>query len=242
MTTACQHCPLRKCDAFQNISNEDLAFIARFKVGELKVEAGTPILMEGSNAPQLYTALHGMGIRYKTLPSGDRQVINFVFPGDFVGLQAGVMGEMSHSVEASTAMTLCVFDRKALWSFFKDKPERAFDITWLAAIEEHFLGETLLTVGQRDALSAVAWALVKLLLRGRSVGLARNDRLPLPFRQQDLADALGLSLVHTNKTLRKLRVKQLASWADGVLQVNDLAALAALGQTSIAPIPKRPLI
>lgn len=206
------------------------------------VDAGTPVLMEGSNTPQLYTALRGMGLRHKTLPNGERQVINFIFPGDFIGLQAGIMGEMHHSIEATTAMTLCVFDRKEFFNFFKSNPTRGFDITWLAAVEEHFLGDTLATVGQRDAMEAIAWALFKLFQRGQALSLVRQARMPLPFRQQDLADALGLSLVHTNKTLAKLRDRQLAAWSNGVLQINDLEKLAKVAQTEYAPLPVRPFL
>jgi CRP-like cAMP-binding protein len=243
MTIDCGECPLRKSGAFSEFSASELAFMRRFKSGELKVDAGTPILLEGSNAPQVYTVLRGMGLRSKLTACGRRQVINFVFPGDFVGLQAGVMGEMAHSVEASTAMTLCVFDRKTLWQIFRDQPERAFDLTWLAAIEEHFLGEALLTLGQRDALQSVAWALHRVFLRGEALGLARDGTMPLPYRQQDLADALGLSLVHTNKTLGRLRDRQLATWSDGVLRLHDRVALADLGMVDDGDAPpKRPLI
>ncbi|MCR8825502.1 Crp/Fnr family transcriptional regulator [Photobacterium sp. TY 1-4] len=213
-----------------------------FKVGELEVDAGTTLLMEGSNSPQLYTALRGMGLRYKTLENGNRQVTNFVFPGDFIGLQAGIMGEMQHSVEASSSMTLCVFDRSELWSFFRNSPERAFDLTWMAAAEEHFLGEALASVGQRTAFEAIAWALCKIMLRGQGLGLAKDRVMPMPFRQQDLADALGLSLVHTNKTLSKLRNRQLANWGDDMLIVNDLGALADAAGMTLEPPMKRPIM
>ena len=86
MTTQCRYCPLQRKDAFIPMSKEELSFMEKFKSGELTVEPGTPILLEGSNAPQLYTALTGMGIRDKTLENGNRQVISFVFPGDFIGL------------------------------------------------------------------------------------------------------------------------------------------------------------
>jgi CRP-like cAMP-binding protein len=98
------------------------------------------------------------------------KVINFVFPGDFMGLQAGMLGEMGHSVEARTHMRMCVFNRSDFWTFFRSNPSRAFDITWLAAIEEHFLGETLATVGQRTALQAVSWAMLKFFERGNGAG------------------------------------------------------------------------
>lgn len=230
MTTKCAQCPLRKFDLFEDKSADDLREMENFKKGELNVSAGTTLLMEGSNSPQLYTALKGMGLRYKTLPNGRRQVVNFVFPGDFIGLQAALMSEMQHSVVAATDMTLGVFDRNEFWTFFRNHPDRAFDITWLAAVEEHFLGDALVSVGQRTALERVAWALLRLHSRGRALGLTKGSEMPLPFRQQDLSDAMGLSLVHTNKTLAKLRDQQIAAWREGCLSVMDEARLADVAQ------------
>lgn len=242
MTTKCQNCPIHRKKLFKTMTPEELAFMQRFKVGELTVDPGTPILMEGSNAPQLFTALSGMGIRDTSISNGERQVISFVFPGDFIGLQAGILGEMSHSVEARTHMRLCVFDRSEFWNFFKSHPARGFDITWLAAVEEHFLGETLATVGQRNAIEAIAWALVKVFQRGQALDMVINNEMEFPFTQRDLADALGLSLVHTNKTLSKLKDRQLASWNNGILRVNDLEALAEVGVTSTDAPKPRPLM
>ncbi|MGC3938174.1 Crp/Fnr family transcriptional regulator [Roseobacter sp. EG26] len=242
MVTDCKACPLRRQSFFDDMTQDELEKTQRFKSGELSVDPGTPILMEGSNAPQLYTALRGMGLRYKTLPDGRRQVVNFIFPGDFIGLQAGMLGEMGHSVEATTNMTLCVFDRGDFFDFFRSSTSRAFDITWLAATEEHFLGDTLTTVGQRDALSAVAWALVRMFQRGDALGMVQNGTMPFPFKQQDIADALGLSLVHTNKTLARLRERQLAVWADRELKIHDLGELASVAQLELETLRTRPLI
>ncbi|MEM9638649.1 MAG: Crp/Fnr family transcriptional regulator [Pseudomonadota bacterium] len=242
MVTACTSCPLRKQSFFQDMTQDELEKTQRFKSGELSVDPGTPILMEGTNAPQLYTALRGMGLRYKTLPDGSRQVINLIFPGDFIGLQAGVLGEMGHSVEATTHMTFCVFDRSDFFDFFRNSTARAFDITWLAATEEHFLGDTLTTVGQRDALSALAWALVRIFQRADALGMVQNGTMPFPYKQQDMADALGLSLVHTNKTLARLRDRQLAVWDDKTLKIHDMAELAAVADMELEETSPRPLI
>lgn len=242
MGVKCTNCPLRKRDYFVEMTEAEVQFMLQFKAGELAVEPGTQILMEGSNSPQLYTVLEGMGTRYKTLADGRRQVINFLFPGDFIGLQAGVMGEMKHSVEARTKMVLCVFNRGDIWNVFKSHPDRSFDLTWIAAVEEHFLGETLITVGQRDAGQRVAWALLRIHYRLRAVGLEQGGTVPLAFRQQDLADALGLSLVHTNKTLARLRERKLASWVNGNLSIFDRKALAEYAGTPPEPLERRPLI
>ncbi|MBE3638408.1 Crp/Fnr family transcriptional regulator [Mangrovicoccus algicola] len=243
MPVNCRNCPIRRRDCFLPMSDSEIEAMGRFKSGELTVGPRSSILMEGSNSPQLFTVLEGQGLRYKVLENGRRQVISFVFPGDFLGLQAGVMSEMKHSVESATSMRLCVFERANLWSFFRDHPERAFDLTWLAAVEEHFLGEKVLSLGQRSATERIAWAFLRVWERLGALGLRTNGAVPFPHRQQDLADALGLSLVHTNKTLARLRQLQVAGWSDGWLSVFDPGTLADLALADPGEaVPRRPLL
>ncbi|KAA8607676.1 Crp/Fnr family transcriptional regulator [Salipiger aestuarii] len=241
-TVSCRACPLSKCETLMQHTEEHRRFLTKFRAGEMAVEAGTQILLEGSSAPQFYTVLEGMGLRDKSLPDGRRQVINFVMPGDLLGLQASVMGEMNHSIEAVTAMRLCVFRREDIWSLYRTQPELGYDLTWIAAAEEHFLGETITTIGQRTGTERVAWALLRLYQRLRGLGIGSDARVPLPFRQQDLADALGLSLVHTNKTLAKLRAKGVADWANRELSVPDPEALAQLAVAELESVQKRPYL
>ena len=93
-----------------------------------------------------------------------------------------------------------------------------------------------------NGLRRIASAFVRLHDRGAALGLAHNGRMPLPYKQQDLADALGLSLVHTNKTLAKLRERQLASWHDGALFINDCEKLAKIARMDTEAPPQRPLM
>jgi CRP-like cAMP-binding protein len=240
--TDCALCPLRRLAIFVPFSDHTLAFMRAFKIGELNVMPGTTMMMEGSSSPQLYTVLRGMGLRFKTLEGGQRQVVNFVLPGDFLGLQAAVMGEMKHSISASTEMVLCTFDRGALWDLFRHEPKRAFDLTWLGAVEEHFLGEALASVGQRPGIDRLGWALLRLYTRLADLGLRQGDSVPLPYRQQDMADALGLSLVHTNKSLQKLRQERLVDWSQGRLTISDPARLAAFAKIQPEADERRPLM
>ncbi|MBQ2261416.1 MAG: Crp/Fnr family transcriptional regulator [Loktanella sp.] len=243
MVSKCENCPLRKRPIFDDMTKGEIAFMQSFKSGELQISAGTTLLMEGANSPQLFTALDGMGLRYKTLESGDRQVINFVMPGDFLGLQAGVMQEMQHSVEATSDMVLCVFDRKRLWELFRDQPGRAYDLTWLGAVEEHFLGESLAILGHMSGIARVSRALVRLYDRAEAVNLGKNYSMPLPYKQQDMADALGMSLVHTNKMLKKLREQRVATWRSGQLQIHDYKTLCKLAEVQQTEHPMvRPLL
>jgi CRP-like cAMP-binding protein len=243
LATDCKDCPLRRLELFRDFSPDELRFMQRFKTGEMQVEAGTTVLLEGAKAPQLYTVLRGMGVRSKALSSGRRQVLNFALPGDFLGLQAAMMAEMTYSVEAVTPMRLCAFRRSDIWDLYKRFPERAFDLTWAGALEERFLGEALTSLGQRPARERMGWALHTLYRRLQALGLEhRTEGVPFPFRQQDLADALGLSLVHTNKTLARLRAEQLLTWEEGRLRIPDPDRLAeACGVEPTEPGP-RPLI
>lgn len=225
MATRCSQCPLRKLSCFKPFSESDERTMQDFKVGEIVVEPNQPVLIEGTTSPQLYTVLEGMALRYKLLPNGRRQVINVVFPGDFLGLQAELLGELKHSIETVTETKLCVFDRAAFWSFVRSHPERALDIAWLTAVEEHLLGSSLLSLGQRSARERIAWALLSLYKRAEALDLVQNNTMHLPIRQQDLADALGLSLVHTNKTLAILRDKELADWRGKRMVIMDEAGL-----------------
>ncbi|MEM6304410.1 MAG: Crp/Fnr family transcriptional regulator [Pseudomonadota bacterium] len=242
MTVDCQNCPLRDCEGFQPMTDDTVHFMRRFKKGELQAEPGTQIMTQGSSSTHLFTCLEGQGVRYKDLPNGERQVISFVLPGDFIGLQAGVMGEMTHSVEATTEMTLCTFNRSDFWNLFKEQPARGFDITRIAALEECFLGEALAVIGQLKARARVAWALWRFQTRLEEVCEVTDGHVPLPFKQQDLADAVGLSLVHTNKTLARLREDQIATWSDGWLTVHDPERLAAEAAVADCETTPRPLI
>lgn len=242
MPTKCSNCPLRQLDAFAPMTGAEVEFMERFKKGEFNAEIGTEIMAQGQSSTHLFTCLEGMGLLYKTLQNGRRQVIGFVMPGDFVGLQAGVMAEMDHSVEASTPMKLCIFNRSELWSLFTTNPARAYDITRVAAHEERFLGEALAVVGQMDARTRIAWALHRFYTRLVDVGMQSGSKVPLPYKQQDLADALGLSLVHTNKTLTRLREEQIVTWMDNQLTVHNLDRLTQLAQVDTETMVKRPII
>jgi len=228
--------------ALRDFSADELEFIAHFKSGELNVEPGTTILQQGANSAHVFTVLSGWGFRYKMLQDGRRQILNFVLPSDFIGLQAGVLNEMQHSVEALTDMTLCVFPRDKLWDLYEKYPSLAFDLTWLAAREEHIIDENLLNVGRRSAVERVAFLFIALFARAQQVGLTEGDSLPLPFTQQHLADTLGMSLVHTNKTLKRLSGSKAVRWKSKLLEILDRTRLAAIAGSEFSEPCRRPFM
>ncbi|MEO6395536.1 MAG: Crp/Fnr family transcriptional regulator [Devosia sp.] len=238
----CEKCPLRAMTHFRAFTPEELRFVSSFKRGELVAETGSVILAEGAHSAQLFTLLSGWAFRYKTLEDGRRQILNYVLPGDLVGLQGSVLGEMEHSVEALTPTVLCVFQRDRLNELFSRHPGLAFDITWLASREERMLDENLLSLGRRSALERAAYLLAFLYQRATSVGLAERKKLLVPISQQHVADTLGLSLVHTNKTLKKLAQKGLIRWLDRACEVLDADGLRDQAGWDGGIEPRRPLI
>ena len=118
----------------------------------------------------------------------------------------------------------------------------AFDITWLAAREEQLLDEHLLSIGRRSALERVAFILLHLYQRAEEVGLAKDKKVVFPFTQQHIADTLGMSLVHANKTLRRLYSMKLLSWRERTFEILDWDKLAELAVYDREPKRQRPLI
>lgn len=238
----CESCPLRVNPQFRPFSVEELKFVSRFKRGELVAEANSTILTEGAHSAQLFTLLSGWAFRYKMLADGRRQILNYLLPGDLVGLQGSVIGEMQHSVETLSPAVFCVFQRDTLPTLFENHPGLAFDITWLASREERMLDENLLSVGRRSAMERAAYLIAFIYQRAARVGLAGGKRLLIPISQQHVADTLGLSIVHTNKTLRKLSDRKLIRWHGRACEVLDEPGLRELAGWDGLGEHKRPLI
>jgi CRP-like cAMP-binding protein len=200
------------------------------------------VIAEDTHSPHLYTVLEGWGFRYKMMEDGRRQVLNFIVPGDMVGLQGAVLEYMDHSVEALTAMRLCVFERTQLFTIFEKHPTLAYDITWLASREESILDEHLMSVGRRSALERAAYLISFLYHRGVSSNLISPKKAYLPLTQALVADTLGLSVVHTNKTLRKLANQNLITWMDKGCQVLDPEGLSEIAEWTPPEKQERPFI
>jgi CRP/FNR family transcriptional regulator len=220
----CVLCPLRDCAGLRPLDPEQIEYMQRFKQGELRVDRGTQVLVQGQRSAHVFTVLEGVLIRYRLLEDGRRQIVNFMFPGDLIGLQAALGEPLAHSVEALTAVTLCVFVRERFPELLRNHPELGYDVIWLAAKEEESLEEHLVALGQRSARERIAYLAVFLVQRAIDTGIARGDSVTLSVTQSQIADMLGLSLVHTNRTLQALRQAHLISWNLSEIQITDMAA------------------
>lgn len=185
------------------------------------------LLDQGALNPHIYTLLDGIMIRQVKLEDGGRQIVNFMFPGDLIGLQAAIDQKMKHSVQALTDSRLCVFPREKFSDIVTRLPRFAYDVIWLAAKEESALESHIVALGKRNAHERVAYLALYLVQRGIMTGLAETDdkaRLEIPVTQRQIADMLGLSLVHTNRTMQALRQSNLLHWDSEGITIEDMEA------------------
>jgi CRP/FNR family transcriptional regulator len=244
----CDACGLRKTGAFTAVKPEELQFIEAFRSGTAQVDAGGTIIYEQKPNGKLFTIYSGWAFRYKTLSDGRRQIMNFLLPGDFAGLQQKFADGAMHGVEAVTDVSLCVFPRDGLWELFREYPGLGYDVTWLAARGEGMVDDNLLTTGRRNATERVAMLLMQLYRRMERIGLERKDpdgrggTIEFPINQQHIADTLGLSLVHTNKTLKRLEQLGLHELRNGRLRLLNTRALERIADYYETPPDKVPLV
>jgi CRP-like cAMP-binding protein len=240
----CRQCPLRPLPLFLPNDAAEVDLVQSLKRRELRVRAEETLIHEGQVDAPLYTLLDGWAFRFKTLSDGRRQILTFLLPGDFIGVQQKMGDAAAHGVVTLTDAVFCVFQRDALWELHRQSPSMGFNITWLTAHEESLVDDTLLSVGRRSAEERIAMLLILLFKRAAALQAdAGAGGVPFPLTQQHVADGLGLSLVHTNKTLRKLERRGLHRIEDGKLYLRDVKALVRLADLyGDGRPPPRPLV
>lgn len=227
---------------FRPMSPEEIRFIKGFKVGEKYMRAGTDVVEAGTSTHHVYTLYSGWALRYDTLPDGRKQILSILLPGDMIGLQAAMFDEAQHSVQALTDVTLCVFLRDRFFELYRRQPKLGYDVTWLAAHSEAIVDANLLSVGRRTAIERMAYLILSLHDRLDQLGLVTEGGMRFPLTQQQIGDALGLSIVHTNKTLKKLYQRQAIVIRDRHLTILDRPALERIARYDENAHAPRPLL
>lgn len=239
----CHECPLLDCRGLRPLEQSQIDYMQQYKSGELRIDDGELIIEQGMHVEHLYTLLEGIMIRYRTMEDGRRQVVNFLFPGDLIGLQAAFDDKSSHSIEALENSFLCVFSSSKFENLLKQHPRLAYDVVWLAAKDETQLEDHLVALGQRRAKERVAYLAVWLLDRAINTGVAGDgNSLKIPITQAQIADMLGLSLVHANRTIKALQRDGLIQWRPGELTIPDMDAAAKFAHYDPAERNSRPYI
>jgi CRP-like cAMP-binding protein len=221
---------VRKLEHFVQLSDAERARLdelARQHPSELR--PGEDLIREGDPPGPINLVLDGVACRYKTLHNGRRQIVGFVVPGDICDSRVFVLRRMDHSIGALTALSYARIETDDILALSDASPRVTRAFWWNDLVEESIAREWLLNIGQRSAYERMAHLLCEIYVRLSLVGMAQNGDCALPLTQTELADALGISAVHTNRTLQTLRSEGLIVLQRGRLQIPDPRRLMAAG-------------
>ena len=210
------------------LTAEEVAILSELQANPRVVQRHRDIITEGRSYGSIFIVMEGNAIRYRILHDGRRQIVNIVLPGDIVGALGYFMESSLYSTKALTEVVVATIPFARLNQLNETHPRLLTKIFWWFSCESTIYAEHLVDLGRRSALERVAHFLLELLTRLQFVGLADENSFKIPLTQELIADALGLSIPHVNRVLRRLREDQLVVVEDQRVTVKDIEALSEL--------------
>lgn len=220
---------LRKINTAKLFSEDELECFRKLPIQIVQLRPGQHIVREGDRPTRSCLVIEGFVCASKTTGDGDRQIASFYIPGDIPDLQSLHLGVMDISFEAITPCTVGFIPHEALHRLCEDYPRLGAALWRTTLVDAAIYREWVANVGQRHADSRLAHLLCEILMRMSAVGLAEDNSCELPMTQTELGDALGISVVHVNRTLQKLRRDGLISFKSKRLKVLDWKRLSEIG-------------
>jgi CRP-like cAMP-binding protein len=218
-----------KMEQYTRFSDEERCELDTL-IGERQQHHGAreDIIREGDYSPDCHLVLSGLACRYKILPAGGRQIMAFLVPGDLCDAEIFILKEMDHSVGAMVPTVTALISGEKMKELLR-RPGRIAEALWWGTLTDlGVLRERIIDHGRREAHERIAHLLYEMLVRYRVAGLAQDDAFEFPITQADLADAAGITPVHANRMLQKLREEKLISLENKTLTVLDPERLKAV--------------
>jgi CRP-like cAMP-binding protein len=187
------------------------------------------VVREGAAAQHSCLLLRGYLSRHKIVASGARQIVSVHMAGDMVNMQNSLLARADHSVQALTDAEVAFIPGHAIVALAGTRPAVAIAMWLDTLIDGAIFREWIANVGRRDASTRTAHLLCEFGLRQERAGLGTRGRYDLPLTQSDLADALGLTPVHVNRTLKHLEAAGLISRDNRAVTVSSWNALRKAG-------------
>jgi len=219
---------LRKLSNFTELSAEESAALVDCCKDVRDVAAREDVIAQGDRTGGVKLLLEGFACRYKTLEDGRRQIVAYFVPGDLCDLRVFILKRMDHSIGAIAPSRVANLSPDNVMKLMHDYPTLTRALWWSTLVEEAIAREWIVNVGQRNARERMAHLFCELLYRFRAVGLNQGLSCTLPLTQVELAETLGLSSVHVNRTLQELRRRKLITLNGGTLTIQNLKALEKL--------------
>jgi CRP-like cAMP-binding protein len=210
------------------LTHDDLIAEGGRGVRTMSVRKNKDILVAGNHYESVYVNHDGWLFRYKILHDGSRQIIDFILPGQIFGLQACLFQRSLYSVATITETSLSIIPFDMIDDVFERAPRLGKALFWSAACEGAILAEHLIDAARRSAYERISHLLLELFVRLKVAGLIDAMSFDMPLTQELIGDALGLTTVHVNRTMRSLREDKLIAIDGKVVTILDFEGLSLL--------------
>ena len=220
---------VRKLSLLAPLNEPDQAALLALPSNIRSLESGQYVVREGDLPTHSCLVVSGFAIRHKIAGNGGRQIVNVHLSGDMVDLQNSLFSTADHNVQALSRMTAAFIPREALVELAFSRPSVGKAL-WLETLVEGSISREWITnIGRRDALTRVAHLLCEFAYRLDAVGIGPACEYELPMTQEQLADAVGLTPVHVNRTLKALDALELTKRSKKAVRITNLQKLAQIG-------------
>lgn len=221
---------LMKLRARDEISAEEEAAIRASVKDVISVAADRVAVREGEPMSYSTILLTGIAARRKDLPDGRRQYTELHVPGDFTDLHSFTLKHLDHDIVALSDCSFAVIPHARLKEITERHPHLA-RVYWFATNLDAAIHRAWeISLGSRSAIGRMAHLFCEIYVRMELVGLTRGPSYDLPVSQLELAEMIGITSVHANRTLQQLRKQQLLDFSGGLVTVRDVAALKQCGE------------
>lgn len=223
---------IRKLLSHSHLSADDQQAIASLPFHVRRLEPNDYILREGDRARVCPVLLKGYAYRQKTSADGGRQIVALKIPGDALDFQSLYLETADHNLQALTQVELAIFAIKDFESIVAPRPNVARAVIVDILIESSIGREWLLNIGRRNALARLAHLLCEIFYRVRQIARQDISGFELPLTQEQLADLLGLTPVHINRTIKLLEEAGAVRRVARRLTIGDLETLERMAHFS----------
>lgn len=218
---------VRVADALA-LSGDDRLWFLKACEAASRVERDVDLAREGEQAAHIHFVVSGFAVRYRLTTDGYQQNFGFIIPGNFCDLHMALLDRNDHSIRTLSPCLVTALPRK----FLVDAAARSEGLMrafwWCSLLNESILREWIVNLAQKSAEERVAHLFCELHARLESAGLVQPDNsFLLPLTQRDLANTVGLSIVHVNRSLKALREAGLLLFRQSEVQIADLNRLRA---------------
>lgn len=214
---------LRAC-----LSEADRAAIHELKLSERSLEPLTYLVREADRVGQCAILISGFAYRQKITDAGEKQILSILVPGDAVDFQALFTDVTDHSVQMLTRGDVGYVAIDEFESLFMERPNIARAILLAVLAEASVFREWIVNVACRRGKERIAHLLCEIGVRLDAIGLSHNGSYDLPMTQGDLADAVGLSPVHVNRSLKTLEAESFIRRGRGAIHCDNWKGMREL--------------